>query len=118
MTLGLLRIIEPYNENGAKTENRIVIDGQDIEKIGLHILRKNIAIIPQDPVLFSGTVRSNLDPFREKTEEHDKEILEVLLKAKLLTAIHKKTIGIVDQTKKKEEGIPIPTCLNLEMEEW
>ena len=117
MTLGLLRIIEPHNENGVKTENRIVIDGQDIEKIGLHILRKNIAIIPQDPVLFSGTVRSNLDPFREKTEEHDKEILEVLLKAKLLKAIHKKTTWIVDENKKKIEGIPIPSCLKLEIEE-
>lgn len=104
MTLGLLRIIEPHNENGEACENRIVIDGQDIEKIGLHILRKNLAIIPQDPVIFSGTIRSNLDPYREKSAEHDNEILSVLSKAKLLTAIYKKTIGDTANSKNKEDA--------------
>ncbi|KAG8702705.1 hypothetical protein FRC09_004597 [Ceratobasidium sp. 395] len=45
------------------TSGSILLDGVDISQIGLHTLRKNIAIIPQDPLLFSGTLRSNLDPF-------------------------------------------------------
>eukprot|EP00457_Paulinella_chromatophora_P000127 gb/GEZN01000127.1/.p1 GENE.gb/GEZN01000127.1/~~gb/GEZN01000127.1/.p1 ORF type:complete len:795 (-),score=98.70 gb/GEZN01000127.1/:2430-4814(-) len=51
------------------TTGRILIDGIDIAKIGLHTLRKKLAIIPQDPVIFSGTVRFNLDPFEEYSEK-------------------------------------------------
>lgn len=44
-------------------EGKIIIDGQDTSTLGLRDLRSKISIIPQDPVLFSQTVRYNLDPF-------------------------------------------------------
>lgn len=61
LTLALFRFLEAR-------EGTIRIDGIDISKIGLHDLRSRLAIIPQDPVLFSGTVRSNLDPFNDHTD--------------------------------------------------
>ncbi|KAL7053956.1 hypothetical protein AAHC03_026665 [Spirometra sp. Aus1] len=56
MVLGLFRVLEPAN-------GQIFIDGVDISGLGLHDLRGRITLIPQDPVLFSGTLRFNLDPF-------------------------------------------------------
>ncbi|EGT49215.1 hypothetical protein CAEBREN_16379 [Caenorhabditis brenneri] len=60
--LALFRMIESAG-------GRIVIDGTEISKIGLHDLRSNITIIPQDPVLFSGTLRFNLDPFSTYSDD-------------------------------------------------
>ncbi|XP_076064714.1 multidrug-Resistance like Protein 1 isoform X2 [Oratosquilla oratoria] len=62
LTLALFRIIESAKGN-------ITIDGIDISKIGLHDLRNKLTIIPQDPVLFSGTLRMNLDPFSVYSDE-------------------------------------------------
>lgn len=53
----------------AQNEGQIFIDGVDTAVIGLHDLRKNISIIPQEAVLFSGSLRFNLDPFGEKTDD-------------------------------------------------
>ncbi|KAL3233377.1 Oligomycin resistance ATP-dependent permease YOR1 [Nakaseomyces bracarensis] len=51
------------------TSGRIIIDDIDTFKLGLYDLRRKLAIIPQDPVLFRGTIRKNLDPFNEFSDE-------------------------------------------------
>ncbi|XP_053212746.1 ATP-binding cassette sub-family C member 4-like [Panonychus citri] len=56
-------------------EGALEIDGINIQNIGLHDLRKKVSIIPQEPVLFAGTVRTNLDPFNE---HKDHELWEAL----------------------------------------
>ncbi|XP_055678762.1 ATP-binding cassette sub-family C member 4-like [Lutzomyia longipalpis] len=52
----------------APIEGKIEIDGIDTQILGLHDLRSKISIIPQDPILFSGSLRSNLDPFGERKD--------------------------------------------------
>ncbi|CAG0905757.1 unnamed protein product [Darwinula stevensoni] len=70
LMLGLFRIVE-------KASGRIAIDGVDIGRIGLHDLRSRLTIIPQDPVLFSGSLRSNLDPFEKHSDEEVWRALEL-----------------------------------------
>ena len=69
LMVALLRICEL--DSGS-----IKIDGVDIRSVGLKKLRSKIAVIPQDPVLFSGTVRTNLDPFDEFSDDRLFEVLQ------------------------------------------
>ncbi|XP_049281513.1 multidrug resistance-associated protein 1-like isoform X2 [Anopheles funestus] len=70
LTLGLFRIVEAAG-------GQIVIDGLDISQMGLHQLRGRLTIIPQDPVLFSGTLRANVDPFKSYSDDQVWKALEL-----------------------------------------
>ncbi len=66
--LCLFRILEPLT-------GKILIDNEDISNIGLDLLRKNITIIPQDPCLLEGSIKYNIDPFSNKSNN---EIINIL----------------------------------------
>ncbi|KAJ8532523.1 hypothetical protein K7X08_012446 [Anisodus acutangulus] len=76
----LFRIVDPV-------AGQIKIDGTNISSIGLHDLRSRLSIIPQDPTMFEGTVRSNLDPLEEHSDE---QIWEALDKCQLGDEVRKK----------------------------
>lgn len=74
----------------------IRIDGLSIAQVGLERLRRSIAIIPQDPTLFIGTLRSNLDRFHEYTDE---EIWAALEKARLHQFVKSLANGLSSEVK-------------------
>lgn len=70
LTLALFRLVEAAGGS-------ITIDGENISKLGLHDVRGKLTIIPQDPVLFSGTLRFNLDPFEKYSDDEIWRVLEL-----------------------------------------
>ncbi|KAJ7843057.1 hypothetical protein B0H14DRAFT_2359165 [Mycena olivaceomarginata] len=74
LAMSLLRFVDP-------SSGRILIDGIDISKIGVHDLRSRVTFIPQDATLFSGSLRDNLDPFGDY---EDSACLDVLLRVNLI----------------------------------
>ncbi|KAK9702811.1 Multidrug resistance-associated protein 5 [Basidiobolus ranarum] len=71
LLVSLLRIVEA-------AEGKVLVDGLDISTIGLSDLRNKIDVIPQEPVLFVGTIRSNLDPFDRCAENEIWSALEAV----------------------------------------
>ncbi|XP_054166201.1 ATP-binding cassette sub-family C member 2-like [Oppia nitens] len=69
LVLALFRLIEP-------AVGRIVIDGIDIGRLDLPELRSRLTILPQEPIVYTGTVRSNLDPFARHTDPELWSVLE------------------------------------------
>lgn len=74
-------------------EGQICIDGVDVSGISIDTLRQNLAIIPQDPTLFKGTLRFNLDP---NNKFSDALIWKVLEKVHLVNVVT--TLGGLDAT--------------------
>ncbi|XP_040163160.1 multidrug resistance-associated protein 1 isoform X2 [Anopheles arabiensis] len=97
LTLALFRIIESAGGS-------IVIDGQDISQLGLHALRSRLTIIPQDPVLFSGTLRINLDPFNAQSDD---DIWKALEHAHLKTFVKGLTAGINHEVTEGGENLSV-----------
>ncbi|KAJ8762659.1 hypothetical protein K2173_010680 [Erythroxylum novogranatense] len=97
MLNALFRIVE-------LEKGEIIIDGFDISKFGLTDVRKVLSIIPQSPVLFSGTVRLNLDPFGE---HNDADLWEALERAHLKEVIRKNHFGLDAEVQEGGENFSV-----------
>uniref|UniRef100_A0A8C6FJT4 ATP binding cassette subfamily C member 11 n=1 Tax=Moschus moschiferus TaxID=68415 RepID=A0A8C6FJT4_MOSMO len=85
--VALFRLVEPAG-------GRILIDGVDICSLGLEDLRSKFSVIPQDPVLLSGTIRFNLDPFDRCTDEQIWDALERTFLNKMIILIDEATASL------------------------
>jgi len=89
LMISLFRISEIEEDGGT-----IMIDGLNTREVGTDALRSNLSIIPQDPVMFSNTVRYNLDPFVRYTDE---ELWEALVKVRLSEVVAELPNGLSEE---------------------
>ncbi|XP_046571958.1 LOW QUALITY PROTEIN: multidrug resistance-associated protein 1-like [Haliotis rubra] len=97
LTLALFRILEAE-------EGSISIDGQDIADVGLHDLRSRLTILPQEPVLFSGSLRMNLDP----SDAHsDDEVWQALEQAHLKAYVTSLSAGLQHECEEGGQNLSV-----------
>ncbi|CAM0902867.1 unnamed protein product [Alopecurus aequalis] len=97
MLNALFRIVE-------LEQGRILVDGCDTSKFGIWDLRKVLGIIPQAPVLFSGSIRFNLDPF---SEHNDADLWEALERAHLKDVIRRNPLGLDAEVSEAGENFSV-----------
>ena len=95
--MALFRLIEPV-------DGKIVIDNVDVSKLGLYDLRSRLTIIPQDPVLFTGTLRLNLDPFDIHSDD---EIWNSLELAHLKSFVFSLELGLTHPVAEGGENLSV-----------
>ena len=97
LTVALFRLVEAAQGN-------IRIDGKKISDLGLHDLRRKLTIIPQDPVLFSGSLRMNLDPF---SSHSDQEVWAALEQAHLKQFVTELEAGLDHEVQEGGENLSL-----------
>ena len=97
LTVALFRLVEAAQGN-------IRIDGKKISDLGLHDLRSKLTIIPQDPVLFSGSLRMNLDPF---SSHSDQQVWAALEAAHLKQFVTELEAGLEHEVQEGGENLSV-----------
>ena len=97
LMMTLYRIVEP-------SDGGVLIDGIDSQSIGLFDLRSRLSLVPQDPVIFSGSIRSNLDPFNQYPDER---IWEALRKCSMHSLVSSSGKGLEMEVAESGQNLSV-----------